>query len=651
MTHTTLNWDTIEDKTYACWMGKNVGGTLGGPLEKPFGEVEPFDIDWYPKLQEGGIPNDDLEIQLVSLKALEEVGPTVTAADLAQYWLDHIVYNFDEYGLQKTNLRLGLMPPVSGAYNNWYKHCMGCPIRSEIWACVAPGHPRIAVKYAYEDAILDHAGGESVNGEFFNTALEAAAFVESDKQKLLDIGLSYVQPQSQTALAIRTAIQAHADGLDWKQARLRVLEVTPHYNAQYSPINMAFQVIGWLYGNDFADTLCKTVNCGYDTDCTGATVGSILGLIAGRAGLPAKWTAPLGDTIATNEPRTPGQGFHGLRCLYVQPNPVPEDLHELTQRVVQMAKRVLQHHDIDTSNGITAGELYADSQTMAMYDRNPMRLDYPRRAVSVGVDFGNSPAVAPGQQKRLAVELCNDHPVALSTQCKIIPPAGWNPSDPQVTEVPARGSTTLHFDVDVPNASQLLTINHLQLSVQVQQRPAEGHIPIVLIGANRYRYTKTYPLDGLSDQQLYDSQLKPEKLIGDPLSATGREAQWSEIAALDNTIPLDVIFSQPGVVYVQTFYHLDESKEVCIAPCATCPVKLWVNDQQLPSPEWGYPLLRPQLWTPLPQTRLQKGWNELLIKFVRAEDKPIPKCELMFLNADGQRPGVVDVLRTRLPWD
>ena len=149
MTHTTLNWDTIEDKTYACWMGKNVGGTLGGPLEKSFGDVEPFNIDWYPKLQEGGIPNDDLEIQLVSLKALEEIGPTLTAADLAQYWLDHIIYNFDEYGLQKTNLRLGLMPPVSGSYNNWYKHCMGCPIRSEIWACVAPGHasPKWAMQH------------------------------------------------------------------------------------------------------------------------------------------------------------------------------------------------------------------------------------------------------------------------------------------------------------------------------------------------------------------------------------------------------------------------------------------------------------------------------------------------------------------------
>ena len=28
-------------------------------------------------------------------------------------------------------------------------------------------------------------------------------------------------------------------------------------------------MIGWLYGTDFGDALCKTVNCGYDTDSSG----------------------------------------------------------------------------------------------------------------------------------------------------------------------------------------------------------------------------------------------------------------------------------------------------------------------------------------------------------------------------------------------
>ena len=32
------------DKVYACWMGKNIGGTLGGPLE---GRMELMDIHGY----------------------------------------------------------------------------------------------------------------------------------------------------------------------------------------------------------------------------------------------------------------------------------------------------------------------------------------------------------------------------------------------------------------------------------------------------------------------------------------------------------------------------------------------------------------------------------------------------------------------------
>jgi len=226
MSQFKLGESVFADKVLGCWMGKNCGGTLGAPLEKGYGEEEPYDVWWYPELREGGIPNDDLEMQLIWLKALEEVGPNLKAADLAQYWLDHIGYNWDEYGLSKTNLRLGLLPPVSGYFNNWFKHSMGCPIRSEIWACVAPGAPRIAVRLAYEDAICDHAGGESVYGEMFNTAIESAAFVVSDMETLLDIGRSYVADGSETARAVDAARAAYREGVDWRIARRRVMDAT-----------------------------------------------------------------------------------------------------------------------------------------------------------------------------------------------------------------------------------------------------------------------------------------------------------------------------------------------------------------------------------------------------------------------------------------
>ena len=36
---------------------------------------------------------------------------------------------------------------------------------------------------------------------------------------------------------------------------------------------------------------------GVDTDCTGATAGSILGAVLGAKRLPGKWVAPFGDRI------------------------------------------------------------------------------------------------------------------------------------------------------------------------------------------------------------------------------------------------------------------------------------------------------------------------------------------------------------------
>ena len=53
---------------------------------------------------------------------------------------------------------------------------------------------------------------------------------------------------------------------------------------------MGFQVIGLLYGADFGDAMCITVNCGYDTDSSGGTIGSWVGIIEGS---DAGWASPV----------------------------------------------------------------------------------------------------------------------------------------------------------------------------------------------------------------------------------------------------------------------------------------------------------------------------------------------------------------------
>lgn len=315
-----LSLTSFRDKLAGCWAGKNIGGVLGAPFE---GYRQINKADFYTQdLSMGPPPNDDLDLQIVWLAAVEKYGRNVNAAILGEYWLSYVIPNWVEYGTGKSNLRAGLMPPLSGEVNNGYKNSCGCFIRSELWACLAPGHPEIAARYAYEDAIVDHAG-EGMYGEIFFAALESAAFVESDTRKLLEIGLSYIPSDCVTAKAIGMAVACYDQKTPFEEARKRIHNVAPGTFGVLiwkvsevptagnegmafgepgfdAPENVAFAIAGWLYGEgDFGRSLCLANACGEDTDCTCATLGAIYGIVRGESGLPEKWKKPLDDRIVT----------------------------------------------------------------------------------------------------------------------------------------------------------------------------------------------------------------------------------------------------------------------------------------------------------------------------------------------------------------
>ena len=330
---------TYKDKVRGCWLGKNIGGTLGAPFECIRGV---YDIEYYTQdLKDGALPNDDLDLQLVWLNAAEKYGAGVDSKILGEYWLTYVIANWSEYGAGKNNMQNGILPPLSGWYNNHNRNSCGAFIRSEIWACLAPGHPEIAVKYAFEDASVDHAG-EGVYGEIFCAALQSAAFSESDRIKLINIGLSYIPEKCGIAKAVKTVIDCYDSGADWKQARKKVLQEVPCSFGMYggyidqepeedvpmgepgydAPANVGIMVLGWLYGeNDFGKSLCIAAGCCEDGDCTAATLGAILGIIHGADKLPEKWLKPIGDGIKTVSLDTTG----GLA--------VPKTITELSRRV------------------------------------------------------------------------------------------------------------------------------------------------------------------------------------------------------------------------------------------------------------------------------------------------------------------------------
>ena len=316
----TLSFATFKDKVMGCWQGKNIGGTLGGPFEAQRRVIE--DVSFYVQdLSKGPPMNDDLDLQLVWLAAVERYGANVNASILAEYWTSFIFPNWAEYGMGKANLRAGLEPPLSGSVSNPYRNSCGCFIRSEIWACLNPGRPERAARYAYEDAIVDHADDGAICEVFF-AAMQSAAFVESDPLKLLDIALSYIPADCSLARAIAVARDCAARRAPVRECRKAIHDCVPgtfglqvrtvqEANADPdaiqdgepgfdAPENVAFAVAGLLYyPDDFEKALLFALSFGEDTDCTCASLGATLGILHGSSRLPEKWTKPLGNRITT----------------------------------------------------------------------------------------------------------------------------------------------------------------------------------------------------------------------------------------------------------------------------------------------------------------------------------------------------------------
>ena len=401
-----LTKEQLYDKTFACWMGKNIGGTLGGPLEGKYWDIT--DFDFYTQEFDGQpMENDDLDLQLLNLHTVEQYGVRITARHLAKEWQSHCFFCMDEYGHALNNMRRGLTTPVSGWHNNFFTDCMGSPIRSEIWGCLAAGNPELAAYFAYQDATVDHSGGEGVFGEVFFATVEAMAFYETDPYVLTEKGLEFIPEDCATARAIRACMDYHKQGLDWKTARNKLVEEFHSENFCYAPINIAFTMLGLYFGSDFSESICMATNCGYDTDCTAATIGSIMGIMHGSAYIPEKWIKPIGTSIKTCPP------VNGFK--------IPKDLEELTERTIKA-------HEILTAEY----ENCLDKSIFKIdYDTSKIKFGVPfdslaEKDLLVSITYGDGhPAIDKNSQKDILVEIENKMPVEYYGYVYLKAPCGF----------------------------------------------------------------------------------------------------------------------------------------------------------------------------------------------------------------------------------
>ena len=403
--------DEYRDKVLACWLGKNIGGTLGTPWEA---RRHTHDLSFYEPVPTKPLPNDDLDLQMVWLKMLEDRGTDPSMRVFADYWNKYSQrWSCMEYGFFLYNFARGLRPPVAGCFENYFVDEMGAPIRSEIWGCLHPGDPDGAARMAWKDSCMDHTGGEGMYGEMFWAAMEAAAFVEKDPRTLIGIGLNMIPCSSHVARAIREAVWCHENGRSWGEARERIHTVFGGVQPCNAVPNHGFEIIGLLYGKDFGDCLCKAVNCGYDTDCTGATLGSFLGIVGGTVAIPDRWREPIGEEIVLHE--------------FTKPCDAPKNVQELTERVVRLAEKSVWEGGKVAFADTT--ELPQDVLTRLFV--NDQAASLLKRDIHAGVEllnsreiwfhYGGEPVLRPGIGRKVRVEVDGESDAEVDLNV----PAGW----------------------------------------------------------------------------------------------------------------------------------------------------------------------------------------------------------------------------------
>jgi len=321
-----LTNDQILNRIHGAWQGRAAGCALGKPVEGwpkanidsylqyakalPLNDYIPL-VDGHPEGLKPRLPDctrgmihymvrdDDMDYTILGLNVLESHGPEFTSSNVAETWLSrlpyHLVYTAERVAYR--NLVNNLWPPESATHRNPFREWIGAQIRADMWGYVAPGWPEKAAEFAFRDAAVSHVKN-GIYGEMFVAAMLAASFVTSDVEEVIRVGLSEIPGNSRLAEAVRDTVKWSKELTGWEQVWTKINEKYGHYHAVHTINNAALVVMGLMVAQrDYETSIVVAVRGGWDTDCNGATAGSVCGMMLGADALPLKWVGVLNDRL------------------------------------------------------------------------------------------------------------------------------------------------------------------------------------------------------------------------------------------------------------------------------------------------------------------------------------------------------------------
>jgi len=267
--------------------------------------------------------DDDIRYTVIGLIMLEEKGLNWDSWDVGKLWHRKLPYQFVCTGetqaylnfAQVTSHMNGNRPEDWREKLQWvrthlnpYREWIGAQIRVDAYGYAAAGRPELAAELAWRDASFSHVKN-GIYGAMFISAIIAAAFVEGDAEKLIQIGLSEIPKNCRLAADIQKAVDIAKKARDQVDLVSQIWDAFHHYGPVHTNNNAALCAAALIFGgDDFDKAVTTSVLGGWDTDCNGATVGSIMGAKLGASGIPEKWILPLNDTLYSEI-----VGFHPIR--------------------------------------------------------------------------------------------------------------------------------------------------------------------------------------------------------------------------------------------------------------------------------------------------------------------------------------------------
>lgn len=289
--------------------------------------LDPKPSEWLRGAIAGMVEDDDLNYTVTGFGIVQKYGPNFAPIDVASFWCEHLPI-FRTYTAERSayrNFAQGIVPPASARHRNPYREWIGAQIRADFYGYANPGNPQRAAEWAWRDASVSHVQN-GIYGAMWVAAMLAAAAVETDWKQIIRAGLAQIPARCRLVRDVTQILALAEAGARYEDA-VHVVhdqwDETQIHHWCHTLSNAQIVTIGLLWGDDdFETTIARAVMAGFDTDCNGATCGSLWGVKHGVAALPAKWTRPLRDRL-----RTGVAGYHQLR------------LRQLADEMVEVAQR------------------------------------------------------------------------------------------------------------------------------------------------------------------------------------------------------------------------------------------------------------------------------------------------------------------------